>query len=139
MRAADRGPSAHDLHAGEPQHALVDGVQALDLAILVREQRLPVEARLCLICPDLPAEAPRDLEVLAEMRGVGEELLRDAADVDAGAAERARLGDGDTRAVGGGDAAGANAARTASYGEEVVVERQRGAAGRKRKPATSGS
>jgi len=63
-----------------------------------------------------------DLEVLAEMRGVGEELLRDAADVDAGAAEAPRLGDGDAGAIGGGDAACANAARTAAYREEIEIE-----------------
>jgi hypothetical protein len=58
------------------------------------------------------------------MRGVGEQLLRDAADVDAGAAEAVGLGDRDLRAIAGGDAAGANAAGTASDGEEVVIELQ---------------
>jgi hypothetical protein len=56
------------------------------------------------------------------MRGVGEELLRDAADVDAGAAEAVGLGARDLRAKRGGEAAGANAAGAASDGEEVVVE-----------------
>jgi hypothetical protein len=58
------------------------------------------------------------------MGGVGEELLRDAADVDAGAAEAVGLGDGDPDAIRRGNAAGANAAGAASYGEEVVVELQ---------------
>jgi len=58
------------------------------------------------------------------MRGVGEQLLGDATDVDAGAAEGARLGDGDTRAVACGYAAGANAAGAAAYREEIVVEAQ---------------
>jgi hypothetical protein len=56
------------------------------------------------------------------MRGVGEELLRDAADVDAGAAEQARLGDGDARAVVRGEAARAYAAGAAAYGEKIVIE-----------------
>jgi hypothetical protein len=59
----------------------------------------------------------RDLELLAPMGGVGEELLGNAADVDASAAEEIRLGDGDSRAVGGRNAAGANAARAAAYRE----------------------
>jgi len=64
------------------------------------------------------------VEVLAEVRGVGEQLLRDAADVDAGAAEAIDFGDRDFRSIGRGDPAGANAAGAASDGEEVVVELQ---------------
>jgi hypothetical protein len=109
-----------DLHPGLLQHALVDAVEAGDLLVLVGEQRWPVEARLA----DCPAIGGGDVEILAPVRGVGEELLRDAADVDAGAAEAAGLGDRDARPVGRGDAAGANAARAASDGEEVVVELQ---------------
>jgi hypothetical protein len=113
-----------DFHAGSFEHALVDAVQARNLAVLVGEQRLPVEVRFA----GAPAVGGGDLELLAPMRGVGEELLRDAADVDAGAAERARFGDRDARAIGSGNAAGANAARAASYGEEVVVVLQLGGA-----------
>jgi hypothetical protein len=58
------------------------------------------------------------------MRGVGKELLGDAADVDAGAAEGARLRDGDARTVARGNAAGADAAGAAAYGEEIVIETQ---------------
>jgi hypothetical protein len=58
------------------------------------------------------------------MRRVGEELLGNAADIDAGAAEEVGLGDGDARAVAGGYPAGADAAGPASYREEVVVEAQ---------------
>jgi hypothetical protein len=43
-----------------------------------------------------------------------QKLLRDAADVDAGAAEEMRFGDGDFDALGGRDAAGAYAAGTAA-------------------------
>jgi len=66
------------------------------------------------------------VEVLAPVRGVGEKLLRDAADVDAGAAEAALFGDRDARAVGSADAAGAYAARAAAYREKIVIETQAG-------------
>jgi len=116
----DLGPSPVNLHAGAGQSPLVDAVEARDLPVLAGEQRWPVEARLA----DRPAVRGGDVEILAKVRGVGEELLRDAADIDASAAEAVGLGDGYARAVARGDAAGANAARAASDGEEVVVELQ---------------
>ena len=109
-----------DLDAGIDEDALVDAVQARDLAVLVGEQRRPVEARLA----DAPAVGGSELEILAQVRRVGEQLLRDAADVDAGAAEAAGLGDRDLRAVAGGDAARAYAAGAAAYREKVVIESQ---------------
>jgi hypothetical protein len=112
-----------NFHAGAGQSALVDAVEAGNFLVLVGEQRLPVEARFA----DDPAVAGGDVEILAPVRGVGEELLRDAADVDAGAAEAIGLGNRDARAVARGNAAGANAARAASDGEEVVVVLQVGA------------
>jgi hypothetical protein len=57
------------------------------------------------------------VEILAEVRGVGEELLGDAADVDAGAAEGAGLRERDARAVARGNAGAADAARAAAYRE----------------------
>jgi hypothetical protein len=118
MGAENGGAAADDLHSGDLQDALVDAVQPRDLAVLVGEQRVPVEVGFA----GGPAVAFRDLEVLAEMRGVGEELLRDAADVDAGAAELPRLGDGDARAIRGCDAARPDAAGAAAYREKVVIE-----------------
>jgi len=100
------------------QDALVDAVQARDLAVLVRQQLAPVEDRL----GDAPAEIGGVLQFVAEVRRVGEEFLRDAADVDAGAAEAARLRDRDARAERGRDAAGANAPRAAAYREEIEIE-----------------
>src|SRR6266850_229101 len=82
MRTANDGAPAHDFNAGIAQRALVDAVQARDLAVLVGEQRLPVEAGSF----HGPAEGGGDLEVLAKMRRVAEQLFRDAADVAAGAA-----------------------------------------------------
>src|SRR6185436_12451439 len=112
--------TVQDLDPGVLQHPFVDAVEPRDLPVLVGEQRLPVETRLS----DRPAIGGGDVKILAPVRGVGEELLRDAADVDAGAAEAIGFGDRDLRAVSGGNAAGANAARAASDGEEVVVELQ---------------
>jgi hypothetical protein len=109
-----------DLDAGIDQHPLVHAVQARDLAVLVPEQRLPVEARLA----DRPAVRGSSPEILTEMRGVGEEFLGDAADVDAGAAEAAVLGDRDLGAVARGNAARAYAARAAADREKVVIENQ---------------
>jgi hypothetical protein len=109
-----------DLDPCVHQNALVDAVQARDLAVLVLEQRRPVEARLA----DAPAVGGGDLEILAPVRGVGKELLGNAADVDAGAAEAARLGDGDLCAIACRDAARAYPARAAAYREKVVIETQ---------------
>jgi hypothetical protein len=64
------------------------------------------------------------------VRGVGKKLLGNAADIDAGAAELAGLGDADPGAERGGDAARSYAARAAADGEKVEIERQ---------DATSGS
>jgi hypothetical protein len=109
-----------DLDACIDQDPLVNRVEARDFPVLVLEQRRPMEARLA----GCPAVRPGDLELLAEMRGVGKELLRDAADVDAGAAEAAFLGDRYLGAVAGGNAAGTDAARAAADGEKVVIEAQ---------------
>src|SRR5688572_360062 len=109
-----RSPT-HDLDPGELEDALVDAVEPRDLAVLVGEQRRPVEARRA----HAPAKIGRKREVFAEVRCVGEELFRDAADVDAGAAELVRLGDRHARAVPGADTAGTHAAGSAAYREEV--------------------
>ena len=129
MGIKNNGTAPENRNAGIDENPLVDAVQPVDLAILVGEQLLPVEARL----GDAPAEVGGVLQFVAEMRGVGKELLRDAADVDAGAAEAARLGDRDARAKRCADAARANAARAAADGEKVVVVLQG------REPARGGS
>src|SRR5207244_7589438 len=114
------GAAADDFHSRAGPSALVDAVEPLDLAVLVREQLGPVEARRA----GVPAVGRRDLEILAEMRRVREQLLGDAADVDAGAAEAVGLGDRHARAVGGGHAARADPARAAADGETIVIEEQ---------------
>jgi hypothetical protein len=110
-----------DLNAGLDQHVLVYAVQARDLAVLVPEQRRPVEARLA---AQREAVAARNFKVFPPVRGVGEQLLRDAADIDAGAAEAAVFGDGDFRAIGGRDTTCTDSARAPAYREEIVIESQ---------------
>jgi hypothetical protein len=118
--SADRGLAAKNLHTRIHENSLIHPVQAVDLAVLVGDQARPVEARL----RNAEAEVGGVLQVVAEMRGVGKQLLRNAADVDAGAAEAVRFGDRDARAERGRDAAGAYPAGAAADGEKVVVERQ---------------
>src|SRR3546814_19849 len=91
VRILDGGAVLDHRAAGIGQKSVVDLVEAADLPVLVRDQLRPVEAALA----DRPAVALGVAEVLAVMRGVGQELLRDAADIDAGAAEIALLGDRD--------------------------------------------
>jgi hypothetical protein len=117
VRIKNKGVIPKNRNPHVDQEAFVDAVQARDLALLVLQQLSPVEGRL----GDAPAEVRGVLQVVAEMRGVGEKLLGDAADVDAGAAEAARLGNRDARAQRGADAAGANAAGAPADGEQIVV------------------
>src|SRR5258706_2776633 len=112
------GAPAQDLDPCHREHALVHAVEPRDLLVLVPQQGRPVKARRA----GRPAVGLRDLELFAPVRRVREKLLRYAADVDAGAAEEMRFGDGDFDALGGRDAAGAHAAGTAAYGEKVVIE-----------------
>ncbi|MCH9019225.1 MAG: DUF1549 domain-containing protein [Proteobacteria bacterium] len=106
-----------DRDAAVLEHPPVDAVEPRDLVVLVGDQPRPVEAALA----DRPAEALGVLEVVREVRGVDQELLGHAADVDAGAAEVALLGDRDTRAIARRDARRAHPARAAADDEEVVV------------------
>ena len=92
--SADESLAAENGDTGVHQNSLVDAVQAIDLAVLVGEELRPIEARL----GGAPAKIGRVLQVGAEMCRVGKELFRDAADVDAGAAEAAGLGDRDAGA-----------------------------------------
>jgi hypothetical protein len=102
----DKSFSPKDRNPCVDQGAFVDAVQPVDLAVLVGDQLRPVEGRL----GDAPAEIGGVLQVVAEVRGVGKQLLRDAADVYAGAAEAAGLGDRDPRAEVGRETARANPA-----------------------------
>jgi hypothetical protein len=126
VRVDEARATAQDLDAGVGEQALVYAVQPRDLPVLVGDQRRPVEPRLA----DRPAEIRRVMHVVAEVRRIGEELLRDAAHVDAGAAEASGLGDRDARAEAGREAGGAYAARSAADHEQIDFPRRpRGHAG----------
>ncbi len=73
-------------------------------------------------CRHVPAEAARVGQILGEMGAVDEQLLGDAAADDAGAADFMLLGDRNLRAMGRGDARGADAARAGADHEQIIVE-----------------
>jgi hypothetical protein len=110
--------AAHDRRAGAFEKLAVHGVEPRDLDAAVGLQRLPVErGRVA----DAPAEARRFLEALVVVRGEAVELLRNATDVDASAAERGVLRDGDARAALRRQPAQAHAAAAGADDEEVEV------------------
>ena len=71
---------------------------------------------------DGPAEAGGVLDLVADVRADHEQLFRHAAADHAGAAHPVFFGDHDLGAVAGGDAGGANAARTTADDEQIDVE-----------------
>jgi hypothetical protein len=117
VRPHHGGAGLVDRHPGIAQDPLVDAVQALDLGALVGDQRFPVEAVLA----HRPAEAGGVREFLGEMRGIDEQLLRHAADIDAGAAEEPVLRDADARAQLCRDTRRPHPGRAGANDEEVVV------------------
>src|SRR5678815_1591367 len=68
-----------------------------------------------------PAKTHCVFKVLAEMRSVNQELLRNAAHVDTGPSQIPFFRHGDLGAIGSGHAAGAHAPRTRADGKEVVI------------------
>ena len=73
MRSAERGTALQYLHPGAVQNALIDTIQALDLAILVGDEARPVKARGGgRFSMDIPAETACMLEVLGIVRGIGQ-------------------------------------------------------------------
>src|SRR5690606_35896699 len=92
-------------------------VEALDLAILVGDQRRPIES--CAL--DGPAEATGVGEFFGEVRAIDQQLLRHTANVDAGAAQIAALRHGHAGAEIGGKTCRTHTAGTGTYDEEVEV------------------
>ena len=117
-RIGCRHPGARpdELDAGLLEHADVDAVQAVDLAIARRDQGAPVELRL-----DLPAIAARRLEVLGEHGAVVHQLLRHAAADHAGAADPVVLADRDPGPIARGPAGAGHAAGTAADHDQIEV------------------
>ena len=121
VRVDDRRPLFDQFCAG-PRQILAIGVgEPADLLLLGRNEGRPVECRLA----NGPAKPGRVAEVVGKTAGVNIELLRHAAADDAGAADTAFLRDQRLRAMTGGDARRAHAARACADHEEIDVERHR--------------
>ena len=117
MRIQHPGPGLEQFDAVAVEQAAVDRVEARDLLVLVADQRGPVEGALA----HGPAEAGGVLEVVGEVGAVDQQLLGNAADVDAGAAQVAFFRHRHARAVDGRHTAGAYAPGARADGEQVVV------------------
>ena len=117
VRIDEGGARLEDGRAGVVEQPLVDAVEPADLAVLRGDQLRPVVRPLL----DLPAETGGVLGPGAVFAGLHQQLLRHAADIDAGAAPEPLLGDGDARAVTRGDARTAHARRAAADDEQVEV------------------
>ncbi len=116
--SGDLRTGLEDLGAGILQPLAIETFEAGDFLVLGRNQRRPVEARLA----DRPAITGRILEMLVELRGIDEQLLRHAAADDAGAAEAIFLGDGHLLAERCRKTGAAYAAGAAADHEQVIVK-----------------
>ncbi len=117
IRPGEPGPAVDQRDAGVAEQPVVDVVEARDLDRAVALQHLPVEHRR----RDVPAEAVRFLERVGVVGREAVQLLRDAAEVDAGAAERGILGDRDADAALRGEARGPHPAAAGTDDEEVEI------------------
>ncbi|CPJ49308.1 Uncharacterised protein [Bordetella pertussis] len=116
VRVDDAGVAFVQRDAAVDQQVAVDAVQAFDFAVLVGDQRGPVELRAARV----PAEAGRLLEVFVEMRAVDQQLLGHAAHVDAGAAQVAAFRHRHAGPVAGREARRAHAAGAGA--DDVQIE-----------------
>ncbi|MND96381.1 hypothetical protein D3C80_886740 [compost metagenome] len=85
-------------HAAVDQQVAINAIEAIDLAVLVGDQRRPVELRLI----QAPAKTGSLLEVFGEVRTVDQQFFRHAADVHTGPAQVAAFGHGHFRTEPGG-------------------------------------
>ena len=96
----------------------VGRLQPGDLPVLVGDQGRPVEGR----GGNGPAETGGILDLVLDVRGVDQKLLRHAAADHAGAAHAVFFGDHHLGAMAGGDPGGANPAGPSSDHEQIDVE-----------------
>jgi hypothetical protein len=113
VRIDDAGAAFDALHTRLVEEAAVDLVEPCDFAVLADNQLGPLQGARA----HHPAEPSSVLEGFAKVRGIDQQLLRDAADVHAGAAELAFFGYGDPRAVAGGNPTGSYTGRAGPDGE----------------------
>ncbi|MNF72792.1 hypothetical protein D3C84_547750 [compost metagenome] len=85
-------------HAAVDQQVAINAIEAIDLAVLVGDQRRPVELRLI----QAPAKTGSLLEVFGEVRTVDQQFFRHTADVHTGPAQIAAFGHGHFRTEPGG-------------------------------------
>src|SRR5688572_20832110 len=116
------GPDEHrplldHLHAMIFQGLGVETLEPLDLAKHIVAQSRPVEVGFA----GFPAEAGSILQVLGEMGAIDEQLLGDAATDHAGSADLMLLGDGYLGAMGRRHTRSANAARTGTDDEKIII------------------
>jgi hypothetical protein len=112
-------PARHQPDAGILQQRGIHAVEARDFLGALGLEVGPVELRRF---GQLPAVAGGFLEGFGVPGCVAVELLRNAAHVDAGAAEFGRLGQSHARALLRGHSRGANAAAAAADDEKIEVE-----------------
>ena len=106
----------HEIRPSSLEQALVDLVQARDLAVLVGQQRGPIERGF-----GRPSVTPRVLEIVREVGSIDEELLRNAPDIDTGATHAIHLGDRHPRAELARHSRRPHPAGSGANDEEVVV------------------
>src|SRR5690606_28583583 len=104
-------------HPAVDQQFSVDPIEALDLAILVLDQRGPVELRLA----TAPAVTLGLANLFLEMRSIDQQLLRHAPAVDAGAAQVTTLGNCHSRSVTDNNKYPPNATMTSAKDQKVVT------------------
>src|SRR3546814_18950327 len=85
MRVGEAAAAVDEFDAGVLQQADIDAVQPVDLAVLVGDELRPAEGRELRI----PAIGAGVLEIVAVVRGVDQQLLRDVA---ADRSEEGRVG-----------------------------------------------
>ena len=117
VRVLDHRAALDDLDLRPFEVGGVGQFEPRDLAVLVGDQRRPVEARLRY----RPAVACGILEFIGKARGIDEQLLRHAAADHARAADAVLLGDHDVCAIARRDARRAHAARTGTDDEKIDV------------------
>jgi len=117
VRIGEGGGGEDFLNPGLAQNPVIDGFEPVEFLVLGGYQFRPVEAGI----DRLPAVAAGILEVVGEVAGVDQELLRHAAAHDAGAAEAQVLDDGDPGPRGRRPPRCAHATGAGADGDQVVV------------------
>ncbi|MNY38850.1 hypothetical protein D3C86_1734990 [compost metagenome] len=118
MRVDDAGVAFQQRHAAIDQQVAVNAVKTLDFAVLVGDERGPVEGRFA----RGPAKAVGLLEVFAVVGAVDQQLLGHTAHVDAGAAQVAAFGHGHARAEARRETGRAHAARARADHKQIKIE-----------------